>query len=161
MRRILLTGMSGVGKTTVLEALAHLGHRTVETDVGGWKVPGPDGALIWDEARINELLTSSQSSLESGQALFVSGTVENQGRFYSQFDVVLLLSAPQPVMIERLQQRTNNPYGKRPGELDEILGYVQSVEPLLRRRATAEIRTDRPLVDVVADVLRLSGLPPA
>ena len=36
MKRILITGMSGNGKTSVLDELARRGYCTVETDVGGW-----------------------------------------------------------------------------------------------------------------------------
>ncbi len=42
----------------------------------------------------------------------VSGTVENQGRFYDRFEHVVLLSAPVEVLIERVASRTNNPYGR-------------------------------------------------
>ncbi len=39
----------------------------------------------------------------------VSGTVENQGRFYDLFEHVVLLSAPVEVLIEPVATRTNNP----------------------------------------------------
>jgi dephospho-CoA kinase len=150
MKRVLITGMSGTGKSSVLEELAAQGYRTVDTDEAGWKVPGPGGDLVWDEERIGELLAT-----ESGAALFVSGTVENQGTFYDRFDHVVLLSAPAEVIVERLATRTTNPYGKHPDELAEVLGYIDTVEPLLRRRATHEIDTSAPLAEVVAEVLRV------
>jgi hypothetical protein len=34
--RVLLTGMSGVGKSSALRGLAALGHRTVDADQDGW-----------------------------------------------------------------------------------------------------------------------------
>ncbi|HTZ43323.1 MAG TPA: hypothetical protein VMB79_05620 [Jatrophihabitans sp.] len=34
--RVLLTGMSGTGKSTVLGELGRRGHRVVDTDYGGW-----------------------------------------------------------------------------------------------------------------------------
>ncbi len=34
MKRVLLTGMSGVGKSTVSERLSALGHKVVEADYG-------------------------------------------------------------------------------------------------------------------------------
>jgi len=40
----------------------------------------------------------------------------------------------------------------------EVLGYRESVEPLLRRSATHEIDTRAPLHEVVTAVLRLSGV---
>jgi predicted ATPase len=42
MTRVLLTGMSGAGKSTVLAELAGRGHQVVDTDYGGWTVEVPD-----------------------------------------------------------------------------------------------------------------------
>src|SRR3954470_21723219 len=101
MTRVLVTGMSGAGKTTVLDELRRRGHLTVDTDYDGWELP--DGT--WDEQRMDRLLASHPD-------VVVSGTVENQGRFYDRFEHVVLLSAPIQVLIERVSRRSNNPYGK-------------------------------------------------
>ena len=61
-------------------------------------------------------------------------------------------------MVERLQTRTNNEYGKSPLELSRFLEDVETVEPLLRRAADHEVRTTAPLDDVVATILRLVGV---
>ncbi|WP_305783387.1 AAA family ATPase [Symbioplanes lichenis] len=52
MTRVLLTGMSGTGKTTLLNELARRGHTTIDTDYGGWVLPNGD----WDEPRMTALL---------------------------------------------------------------------------------------------------------
>jgi dephospho-CoA kinase len=46
MTLILVTGMSGTGKSTALVELARWGHRVVDTDYGDWSVdvPGRAGA---------------------------------------------------------------------------------------------------------------------
>ena len=56
-----------------------------------------------------------------------------------------LLSAPAHVIVERLATRTNNSYGKHPDELVRVLEHIETVEPLLRRRATPEVDTSAPL----------------
>ena len=158
MKRVLLTGMSGTGKSSVIEELAARGYKAIDTDSGwphGWhewaNVNGePD--WVWREDRIQELL-----STEDAELLFVSGTASNQGKFYAQFDHVVLLSAPTAVIVERLATRTNNPYGKSPEDLARVLGHVETVEPLLRRRATAEVDTSVPLDQVVETILNLVG----
>lgn len=146
MRCVLLTGMSGTGKSTVLARLGELGHKVVDTDYGGYTVDTPE--RLWHEERIEELL-----STEDADALFVGGTVANQVLFYPRFDHIVLLSAPAAVLVERLRTRTTNTYGKRPGELADTLHYVETVEPLLRRSATLEVDTTAPLEEVVEAIL--------
>ena len=125
--RVLVTGMSGAGKTTVLDELQRRGQVVVDTDYDGWTLPD----RRWDEPRMARLLTDHFD-------VVVSGTVENQGRFYDRFDHVVLLSAPLPVLLERLRTRTN-PYGASVKEAAQVAGYLATVEPLLRRGATVEL----------------------
>lgn len=87
--------------------------------------------------------------------LFVAGCEENQVSFHSQFDHIVLLSAPLETLVERLKARSTNPYGKDPEDLRRFHEDVVTVEPLLRRVATHEIRTTAPLDDVVATLLRI------
>ena len=141
MARILVTGMSGAGKSTLLAELARRGHCTVDTDHDDWTLP--DG--LWDEARMGELLTHHDD-------LVVSGTVENQGRFYPRFDHVVLLSAPLDVLLERVATRTDNPYGRAPHERAEIRRHTAEVEPLLRRGADVELDGCRPVTELADSI---------
>jgi dephospho-CoA kinase len=145
MRKVLVTGMSGTGKSSALAALEQRGFAVVDTDEGGWTVwsEAEDG-YVWREERIAALLAR-----EDGPALFVSGTVSNQGRFYPQFDAVVLLSAPAEVLLRRIEGRTTNDYGKSREDRDLILRHLASVEPLLRATCTHEIDASRPLERVV------------
>src|SRR3954454_6355789 len=145
MARVLVTGMSGAGKTTLLDELRRRGHLTVDTDFGGWELP--DGT--WDEQRMDRLLATHP-------AVGVSGTVDNQGRFYDRFEHVVLLSAPLHVLLERVRTRQNNPYGKTTEQQAEIACPLDEVEPLLRRGASLELDGRRPvaeLADVLEDLL--------
>jgi hypothetical protein len=66
-----------------------------------------------------------------------------------------LLSAPLDVLLRRVTERTNNPYGKTPADRDKIAGYVQTVEPLLRRGATVELDGRLPVTDLADAIQRL------
>jgi shikimate kinase len=95
-------------------------------------------------------------------ALFVQGTVANQGRFYHRFDAVVLLTAPLDVVLDRLEQRTNNPFGKQPDERQQILSDIATIEPLLRQAATHVIDTTRgvsEVADLLVDIALMSGTP--
>ena len=61
MTVVLVTGMSGAGKSTTLAELARRGHRVVDTDYGDWseRVPlaGEAGSeQLWREDRMDALL---------------------------------------------------------------------------------------------------------
>jgi broad-specificity NMP kinase len=151
MRRVLVTGMSGTGKSTVLAELARRGFQVVETDDAPWSQwSEADGGYIWREDLVAELL-----SRDDGGTLYVSGTVSNQGRFYPRFDSVVLLSAPVDVLLRRIDARTTNHYGKRTEERSLILSDVAEVEPLLRATCTHEIDATQPLADVVAELVEI------
>jgi dephospho-CoA kinase len=106
VRRVLITGMSGTRKSSLIAELAALGYKAVDTDAG-WCEPQPDGRQRWREDAIQALLAT-----EDTDVLFVAGCEENQVRFHSQFDRIILLSAPLEVLTQRLATRTNNPFGK-------------------------------------------------
>ncbi len=152
MKRVLLTGMSGVGKSTLVGRLSELGYRAYDVDDEGWTLPSDDGGRSWREDVVERLLSE-----RSGPALFLSGCSESQVRFYPHFDAVVLLSAPPSVLRRRLRTRTNNPYGKRPDELADVLGYVDTVEPLLRKAADHEIDATLPVEEVLDRLLQLVG----
>lgn len=151
MRRILVTGMSGTGKSSALVELARRGFRTVDTDEPGWTVEDDEGGRWWDEQRIARLLA------EDGPTLFVSGTVTNQGRFYDRFDAVVLLSAPADVILERIAARMTNDWGKTPEQRALVLEHVREVEPRLRATCTHEIDTSIPLTEVVERLVEIAA----
>lgn len=169
MKRILVTGMSGTGKSTVMCELAARGYKAVDLDCDEFSqwvdvnqtvnqtavAPGtPVDAnrdWVWREDRVQALL-----STEDADVLFVSGCAENMRRFLPQFDHVVLLSAPPETIVERLRARTDNAYGKHPDEVARVLGLIGTVEPLLRRVAGHEINTAARLEDVVATLLSLA-----
>jgi shikimate kinase len=145
--------MSGTGKSTLIRALAARGYKAIDTDSDEWSewenvIGEPD--WVWREDRIQRLLMT-----EDAEALFVSGCKSNQGKFYAQFDHIVLLSAPARLIVERLATRTTNPYGKHPDELAQVLRYLHTVEPLLRRDASLEVDTSAPLDQVIETILGL------
>jgi dephospho-CoA kinase len=153
MTVVLVTGMSGTGKSAALAELERRGHRVVDTDYGGWTEGEPGAERLWDRDRMEALLDEHDEG-----ALFISGTADNQGAFYQRFDAVVLLSAPAEVILERIDRRESNPFGKTAAERELILHHFATVEPLLRAGATAEIDTRAPLEEVVDALERIAGV---
>ena len=152
MSAILLTGMSGTGKSTVLAALRERGWATADLD-DGWCVPQPDGTQLWDEPAVTRLLDEHADG-----TIVVAGCEANMGAFLPRFDHVILLTAPWPTLEERLRTRTTNSFGSTDQQRDRVRRDQEEVEPLLRAIAHACIDTRAPLADVVAEVQRVSGL---
>lgn len=163
MSTVLVTGMSGTGKSSALVELARRGFRTVDTDEPGWREyrrypvaldEAHLGEWLWVEDKIVELLDAAAS-----RSLFVQGCVRNQASFYDRFDAIVLLSAPLDLILERVAQRTTNPYGKSAVERAMIRSDLAEVEPLLRAGCTHELDASRPLDDVVADLIGIAADP--
>jgi shikimate kinase len=166
MKRVLLTGMSGTGKSTLTQELAARGYKAVDLDADEWSEwvevefdgdptssespvqPGRD--WVWREDRVRDLL-----STEDAEVLFVSGCAENMSKFYAQFHHIVLLSVPAAVIVARLAARTTNSYGKHSEEVARVLNLVRTVEPILRGVAGHEVDTNVSLNQVVAKVLQL------
>jgi len=146
-----VTGMSGTGKSTALAELGRLGFRVVDTDSPTWSEWAQD-EWLWREDRMAELLAAHHE-----RPLFVSGCMSNQGRFYDRFDAVVLLSAPAEVILERIERRTTNDYGKTPAERELVLHHLASVEPRLRATCTHELDASRPLEEVVDALVGIAG----
>ncbi len=167
MKRILLTGLSATGKSTLITALAARGYAAVDADseaYSTWAPPIADTATfgppvetdrdwVWREDRIEQLLAT-----EDADVLFLAGCAANMVKFLPQFDQIVLLSAPADALRERLRTRTTNAYGKHPDEAARVLSQLDTVEPVLRRVAGLEIDTSAPLEEVVAHLLRVAQM---
>jgi dephospho-CoA kinase len=161
MANVLLTGMSGTGKSTVIRELPRRGFDAVDLDEADWSewvevasedtltpVPGRDWR--WREDRVRALLSEPRS-----HALFVAGCAENRGLFYPMFERVVLLTAPPETVASRLAARPPGRYGHTMEDRRKVAELTASIEPLLRRRADLVIDTGLPLAEVVRAVARL------
>src|SRR3954454_539954 len=145
--------MSGTGKSSALAELRTRGFQVVDTDEDGWtEWTDEDGGHVWREDPIAALL-----SREEGPTLYVSGTVSNQGRFYPQFDAVVLLSAPAEVLLRRIERRTTNDYGKAQEERELVLTHLAEVEPLLRATCTHELDATQPVAEIVERLIEIGS----
>jgi shikimate kinase len=144
---VLITGMSGAGKSSLVHELRRRGLRAFDADEDGFSEPRADGRWGWRSERVAELLD------EPGDGpLFFAGCSEEQATL--PFDYRVLLTAPVDVLLERLRTRTGNRYGQSPAQQEQVLADLAEVEPLLLRSADLVLETIEPPERVVDMLLR-------
>jgi hypothetical protein len=144
--RVLLTGMSGAGKSALVGELRRRGHLAYDADDDGFSEPRADGRWGWRADAVAALLAEHPTGL-----LFFAGCSEEQREL--PFDYRVLLTAPEPVLAERLRTRTGNAYGRATTELAQVLADRAAVEPLLRRSADLVLTTTAPLPELADRLL--------
>ena len=101
VKRVLITGMSGTGKSTVIAELAARGYNAVDTDYGGLSevvsVPhdqqtglGRGQDWVWREDRIQAFLAAADTNL-----LFLAGCAPNQGMYATDSESDLEMDQPR------------------------------------------------------------------
>ena len=145
MRTLLLTGMSGVGKSAVLKKLAERGILCVDLD-DGWMLEGVGERLI-DVNAVQRFMDS-----HSTQPIVLAGCAMNQGEL--DVDRRILLTASVQTMKARIAGRTN-PFGKDEATWQMILADKGAIEPILQAKCDLVINTDQPLYETVRKIRRL------
>jgi GTPase SAR1 family protein len=138
---VLITGVSGSGKSSLVHELRGRGFLAVDADDDGFTEPGPDGAWRWRVDKVQRLLDE-----HGDRPLFFAGCSDEQARL--RFDHRVLLTAPVDLIVDRLRTRTTNAYGKTELEIDRILAEMQWVVPLLQASADLTVETTVPVGEV-------------
>ncbi len=169
MKKIYITGVSGTGKTTIAKELEKRGFYTISIDevpnlcswvhqATGEKHRGKNTELtfefvdmhdwICDTEYLNKLLDKDVDTA------FVLGMAGNQDNFLHIFDKILLLQCSPETFCKRIEQRTDNDFGKDKKIQQQILDrYEAYAEKMLARGAVA-IDTEKPINEVVDEVIK-------
>ena len=145
--RVLVTGMSGVGKSTLVRELRRRGFRAYDADDDGFSEPRADGRWGWRVERVADVLKQGEAAPD---LVFFAGCSEEQVAL--PFDYRVLLTAPAEILVQRLMARTTNGYGRSAEQRAQVLADLADVEPLLRRSADVILVTTEP-TPLIADAL--------
>src|SRR5919199_1115633 len=158
-RNYLVEGLSASGKSSVYEELIRRGYTAISTD-RAWKYyADPDTGLrggprhydnsMWDEER-----AVSELERPEPEVLFVCGSSRNRDRFLRYFTKIFNLRIDDDTMRRRLQERTNNDFGKSSEERERMLRLNRSDE---KPTGAIDVDASQPLHHVVDELLRLAN----
>lgn len=151
MKRVFLTGMSGVGKSTIITSIRRPDTRCIDLDDAGWMLfRASDREPLIDTARVSRWVAQNPD-----KHLIIAGCAVNQGELRGMMDTFVLLTASEEVMHARILTRTNNDFGKDAETWEKILEDKREIEPLLLKRADIVINTDQDIDSVVNEICRL------
>jgi deoxyadenosine/deoxycytidine kinase len=135
MSIVYITGLSGTGKSSTINSIRSKGYLAFDIDEGYTIDSSLEGTII-DEYKLENLIKKYQN-----QDVFISGCYENQGKFYPNFDLVILFDCKLEEMNKRILNRTSNQYGKSIKDWHKIELEYQDVLPLLKRGADFILNT--------------------
>lgn len=167
--RYLITGVAGTGKSTLAKELRRRGYAAYDTEEGFSyhvnKVTGERAVYPanptpeWYEAHervFNEKVLENLFKKHTDEPLFICSITANQAKYYQQFDKIFLLCAPDKTVIHRLGTRTNNYFGRKPLELQRVIGRRQQFEDELKALGAIVIDTTQPIEAVADEILKLT-----
>ena len=166
MKKFFITGVSGVGKSSVAEKLSQKGIYAIDIDAVGGLCQWVDNDTLkidqWRSGMTNEWyqkhkyicykekLADLMSNYKDG--VVVVGLPSNHYELLDLFDKVFLLQCKEETFIKRLTERTNNNFGKHALEKENILSWYKNFETKMLERGAISINADQPLIDVVDEI---------
>ena len=131
--KVLITGRSGTGKSTICRQLIDRGFSALDADrvegFVGWydlrtrKKVVVDYSKPIDKTKVGWLWQheAMKALVAKYDDLYLCGSADNQLDFYKYFDNVFVLDLPPETQKQRISQRTEHDYGKHPDMLETII----------------------------------------
>ena len=166
MKRFYITGVSGVGKSSVVEELKKKGIFTIDRD-------GVEGLCRWinkDTQKISEWRPGTEdiwykkhkyicdkakliNLMKDKDIVVVAGLANNRSELWDLFDKVFLLHCKEETFIKRITERTSHDFGKHKLEKENILSWYKNFEKEIVEEGAIPIDTDKPLHAVVDEII--------
>ncbi len=174
MKKILITGVSGVGKSTVSAKLREMGEIAHDTDsIDGLfimvdkktRLPAinykhddlnevQNMDWICDVKKLEEILNNPEHN--SFEVVFCCGSASNYDEMFTLFDQIILLKTNEENMRQRLSTRMDNDFGRTAEVQDWIMTWKDWWESDVIEKKAIVIDANREIEDVVAEILSKS-----
>lgn len=166
MAKYFITGISGVGKSSVVEELNRKGIKAIDLDaIEGlcqW-VDGETGENVeyfsgvgreWLDRNCYNCDVEKLKVITDAEKgnIVVAGIMTNQKDFLTLFDKVFLLQCDEETLLRRLNTRDSNDFAKEAADQEHVLGYYKEFESDMIRLGAIPIGTSAPLEEVVENI---------
>jgi len=168
--KVYITGVSGVGKSSVAEELQRRGIKAIDMDA-------MEGLCFWEnketrkradyytgigrdwlEAHSYMCAVSELKEIinrERGDVV-VLGLISNQEEYLHLFDKIILLHCNEETFLHRIRTRSgDNQFAKDPSEQEHILSWYREYEEDMRKKGAIPIDTDRPVDEVAEEIQKV------
>lgn len=168
MTKVLITGVSGTGKSTVANALAERGYTAFDADntkgmtklvdrESGLSAPWPEGFVDWKKYAYNLSENRLHEVLASDKDVFLSVVASNQKRFFPMFNTVIVLKIDdKEAHLKRLQTRDVHEYGQDEQNLKLTIDKAQAQTEEWVSLGAIAIDASKPVNEVVDNILSLT-----
>lgn len=172
IKSILITGISGSGKTAVSSALCEKGYSSYDID----DIPGlftmfdkrtnlplvdqdnnnleqvKNMSWICNVERLQHLMSEEKNDIA-----FYCGNAENISEIVPLFDKLILLKASDEVILHRLSSRTSNDFCKTTEIQEWILTSKDEWENNIKKMNAIVIDTNKDINQVVKEILKVAS----
>lgn len=166
MEKYYITGMSGNGKTTLARILAQNNISSIDIDnhdLCRWvnketgetvhRQPGVDKEFFKNNTSVCDVEKLFKMIEEKESPVFVFGLVDNQKDFFDKFDKVFLLRCDPKILLERINSRTDNDFGKDEEAQNMIIRGYEKFENKMFDLGAIPIDTSMPIDEVYGELM--------
>ena len=167
MKKFCITGVSGTGKSSVIEELKKKGINAFDIDAMDelchWRdeeqgkrveyYPGIGKEWLdkhyyfCDTKKLKAIMDSCDGPV------VVAGLASNQEEFLALFDKVFLFYCDKKIFLQRLDNRENHDFARDKSEQEHILGYYKELEAEMREYGAVPIDTNAQINEIVNKII--------
>ena len=172
--KIFVTGISGTGKTTLAEYFASNGYNVIDLDhvpnLCSWidyktgektnmsNTENVDNEFIDTHDYVCDVRMLEEMLNQHKENVIVFGVVGDNSSLTHLFDKIILLQCSPENMIQRIENRKTNYFGKNKEVKDRMLSWQPIFESLMIGTGATVVNTDCPIDEVIEKVKSVLAL---